>query len=80
MASVTAMLSSLNWETLEKCCCEKPHLCMLYKVINSVVEIPMYHCLCFLYQSTFTRSFHSQNLLYPVVELTYTNIHFPHNN
>ena len=49
MASVTAMLSSLNWETLEKCCCEKPHLCMLYKVINSVVEIPMYHCLCFLY-------------------------------
>ena len=57
MASVTEMISTLNWETLEKRR-EKARLCMLYKTtINGLIKIPMDH-----YKSstfTSTRSFHA---------------------
>ena len=61
--SVTEMISTLNWETLEKRR-EKARLCMLYKTINDgLIKIPMdpYKSSTF----TSTRSFHGQNLLLP---------------
>jgi len=61
-ASVTEIISSLNWETLESHH-QKACLCMLFKAINSITKIPTDH-----YKfSTFTptRSYHGQNLLLP---------------
>ena len=40
--SVTEMISTLNWVTLEKRR-EKARLCMLYKTINGLIKIPMDH-------------------------------------
>ena len=62
LASVTQMISILDWETLEACH-QKAHLCMLYKAINGITTIPMDH-----YQpstATSTRSFHGQNFVLP---------------
>ena len=61
-ASVTEMISTLNWETLEKRR-EKARLCMLYKTINGLIKIPM----DYYKSSTFTstRSFHGQILQLP---------------
>ena len=59
-ANVVEMIFTLNWEILETHQ-EKARLCMLYKIINGIIKIPMDH-----YKSstfTSTRSFHGQNLL-----------------
>ena len=42
MASVTEMISTLNWGILERRH-EKARLCMLYKAINGLIKIPMDH-------------------------------------
>ena len=62
MASVTEMISDLNWESLE-ICCQNARLCMLFKAITGLIKIPMDHYHSSLYTST--RSFHGQNLLLP---------------
>ena len=70
MASVTEMISDLNWESLE-IRRQNARLCMFFKAINGLIKIPMDHYHSSLYTST--RSFHGQNLL----GLTPTNIRFP---
>ena len=75
MASVTEMISTLNWETLENRR-QKARLCMMYKAINGLVKISMDHCQpCTL---TATRSFHGQNVLPPYCRTdVYKHLFFP---
>ena len=73
LASVTQMISILDWETLETRR-QKAHLSMLYKAINGLTAIPMDH-----YQpsmATSTDPSMVKTLLYLPVELTSTNIPF----
>ena len=61
-ASVTQMISNLDWESFEARR-QKARLNMLFKAINDLVEIPMEH---YKFSTiTTTRSFHGQNLLLP---------------
>ena len=61
-ASVTQMISTLNWESLEARC-QKARLSLLVKAINDFIEIPMDHYK--LSTIATTRSFHGLNLLLP---------------
>ena len=61
LASASQMISTLDWETLEAYC-QKAHLIMLFKAINSLTNIPMDH---YGYNISTTISFHGQNILSP---------------
>ena len=75
LASVTQIISSLDWETLEARR-QKACLTTLYKTINGFITILMDH-----YQSssaTFIRSFHGQNFVLPFCRTdTYKHSFFP---
>ena len=62
LASVTQMISSLDWETLEARR-QKARLTMLYKTINGSTTILMDHYQ--LSSATSTRSSHGQNFVLP---------------
>ena len=40
MASVSAMLETLGWRTLETRCADS-HLCLFYKIVNNMVTVPL---------------------------------------
>ena len=75
LASVTQIISSLDWETLEARR-QKACLTTLYKTINGFTTISMDH---YQYSSaTFIRSFHGQNCVLPFCRTdTYKHSFFP---
>ena len=64
LASVTQMLCTLDWETLETRR-EKTQLCMLFKIIKGSIKIPFDHYKPNTHMNTSTRFFHSTNLSIP---------------